>query len=295
MTPLRSLVRVISRHRFRAFEDVHDRFFSIADEFGVFDDALDVVVDVTEIPYWGEKTAWTIGQRRANNSSEHWRYVQLVGAENRARFAFGVRPLQSKDMSYSQLRRLLQRASAHTELGYVFGDREFCAKDAVEAIRPFVGENWIIKAGKQTGEVETLLEKAVPGESSPAVNAGLQNVSPPTNVFVVPISDAAVGGNNRNHEAYITDLPVEDIDLKGLQFKFHNEWNIERGFKQQKSDFLPRTNSQHANYRLFLMNAAMLFYNFHTLINRAPSPELGLRLDVSAQMVLKGVSDVVFS
>lgn len=279
----------------RAFEDVHDRFFSIVDEFGIFDGPLDVVVDATEIPYWGEKTAWTIGQRRANNSSEHWRYGQLVGAENRARFAFGVRPLQSKDMSYSQLRSLLHRASAHTELGYVFGDREFHAGEAVEVIRPFVDDRWIIKAGKQSDDIKTLLDDAVSGESLPSVNAGLQNVSPPPNAFAVPIPDYAVGGNNRTHDAYITDLPVKDTDLKGLQFKFHNGWNIERGFKQQKSDFLPRTNSRNANYRLFLMNAAMLFYNFHTLINRAPSPELGLRLDVSAQMVLKGVYDVVFS
>lgn len=279
----------------RAFENIHDRFFDLAGGCGVLDGPLDLVVDVTEIPYWGEATAWTIGHRRANNSSEHFRFVQLLGAENRARFAFGVRPVQSKDMSYSQLRHLLRFASAHTEIGCVLGDREFHSGDAVESIRPFANKNWIIKAGKQSDDIKTLIGEASPGEPERKPNAGLQNVSPSPNAFAVPIPDDSVGGAKRSHEAFITDLPIKQTNLKGLQFKFNNTWNIERGFKQQKADFLPRTNSQHVNYRLFLMNTAMLMYNIHTLINRAVSPELGLRLNVSAQMVLKGVYDVAFS
>jgi hypothetical protein len=42
------------------------------------------------------------------------------------------------------------------------------------------------------------------------------------------------------------------------------------------------------------MNTAILFQNWHTLINRAKSPELGHELSITSQELLKAIQHVAF-
>jgi hypothetical protein len=94
---------------------------------------------------------------------------------------------------------------------------------------------------------------------------------------------------------FMTDLSPDETDLRSIYYIYQKRWSIETFFDQLKNDLAAPSNSPSAELRFCLLNIAALYYNFHTLMNRAPSPTYGLRLDVPFYEVLIAIVDVVYT
>ena len=114
-----------------------------------------------------------------------------------------------------------------------------------------------------------------------------------TERFTEPESLLGVG-NASTHAAYLTDRLLPERSGGGIHFPYYQRWAIEESINQISNDFMPVINSSNEKLRLYGVNIAILFQNWHTLINRAPSPELGLRLTITHQELLKAIQDVAF-
>lgn len=101
-------------------------------------------------------------------------------------------------------------------------------------------------------------------------------------------------GNKSTHATYFTDRSLPERSAGGIRFGYINRWGIEETIRQLKNDFLPFTDSTRPNVRAYYMNTAVLFQNWHTLINRTPSPNLGFRLTVTSQEMLKALQHLAF-
>ncbi|QSX01094.1 hypothetical protein [Haloterrigena alkaliphila] len=102
-------------------------------------------------------------------------------------------------------------------------------------------------------------------------------------------------GNASTHTAYLTDRSLPDRSGSGIHFPYYQRWAIEESINQISNDFMPVINSSNEKLRLYGVNVAILFQNWHTLINRALSPELGLRRTVTHPELLMAIQDVAFN
>ena len=101
-------------------------------------------------------------------------------------------------------------------------------------------------------------------------------------------------GTASTHTAYLTDRSLPPRSGGGIHFPYYQRWALEESINQISNDFMPTINSSNEKLRLYGVNVSILFQNWHTLINRAPSPELGLRRTVTHPELLKAIEDVAF-
>ncbi|QSG04076.1 hypothetical protein [Natranaeroarchaeum sulfidigenes] len=102
-------------------------------------------------------------------------------------------------------------------------------------------------------------------------------------------------GINRNHThaTYLTDRSLRNRSAAGIRYQYIQRWAIEPTINQIVNDFMPHIKSKDDRQRLYGMHIAILFYNWHTLINRCLSPR-GLRLDITHTELLQAIREVAF-
>lgn len=101
-------------------------------------------------------------------------------------------------------------------------------------------------------------------------------------------------GDEGSVAAYLTDRSPPEDSAFGIRIQYIQRWAIEETVDQVANDFMPKINSQDSKLRLYGTHISILFYNWHTLINRCLSPQ-GLRLDISYQELLRAIIDICFS
>lgn len=210
-----------------------------------------------------------------------------------ARFALGIDLVTDKSETTEHFRYQLRTAAKQGDVGRIHIDREFYDGDAVRACRAIAGREWAIWA-KRKGEVKELLNETPEVEPGFRENIDFSDVTPSVNAYVHPVPPWLRNKNNDTHLAFLTDLSPAETELSGIYDRYHKRWTIETFFRQIKHGFGSPTSTPDPTLQWFLLNVGMVYYNFHTLINRAPSPKYGLRLDVTFYEVLLGVVDVVF-
>jgi hypothetical protein len=287
------LVRGLDHYEVRPmFTDVTQRFVEIAAEFGFFQEEYDYALDTTWLDRDGEGEL-VIKNPKATETGQGWQFAALCVMNNEARFALGIDLVTDNSETTEHFRYLLRTAAKHGDVGRIHIDREFYDGDAVRACRVIAGRNWAIR-GKRKGEVKELLNETPEGEIGFRENIDFSDVTPSVNVYVHPVPPWLRNENNDTHMAFITDLSPTEIELLSIFDRYQKRWTIETFFRQVKHGFGAPTSTPDPTLQWFLLNVGMLYYNFHTLINRAPSPQYGLRLNVTFYEVLLGVVDVVF-
>lgn len=109
-------------------------------------------------------------------------------------------------------------------------------------------------------------------------------------------SDAVDGvGDTQTHAAYLTGRTVPDRSPAGIHFNYYQRWAIEDAIDAISNNFMPVVHANNEKLRLYGVNLAILFQNWHTLINRALSPDLGLPRHATHQEVLRAIEAVAFT
>lgn len=97
--------------------------------------------------------------------------------------------------------------------------------------------------------------------------------------------------SNSTHGTYLTDRSFDELRPDDLHFRYKKRWGIEVTMDHLQNSFMPYTESKFPEVRIYTMHLAILFQNWYTLINRAQSPDISLRLDPIPQEVLKAIQD----
>lgn len=277
---------------------------------GLFDDPLDLAFDTVAMTWWGNPLNATIGKRREEtDATPDWVYGVLTAINKDARMCFGVNLVKSKDLHDSVLDALLETATTHATIRHVFADAEFYDGSVIEVLRKHIDDGWVVRA-QETDRIKELI-RAAP-QDNPAIFEGVDvtSVTPSPNVFAIPkqlhrqqtlfnlnTENAAVATDDTlgTHTAYLTDLDDKSATAELINFRYDDRWSIETAMRQYQHDLHPVCSSSNVKVRVYCANIAMLFFNWHSLVNRALSPQYLLPLTVTHHELLTAIRDVAFT
>ena len=115
-----------------------------------------------------------------------------------------------------------------------------------------------------------------------------------TEAFSDLAAQDGVGINKHaSHATYLTDRSLRNSSGADVRDEYTQRWAIEPTIGQIVHNFMPHIKSKDPKHRLYGMHIAVLFYNWHTMINRCLSPR-GLRLDVTHTQLLQAIRNVAF-
>ena len=155
--------------------------------------------------------------------------------------------------------------------------------DPIEVDRKHL-ENY--ESDESEDSTQTKLE---PAESQPSDSQGAVLPSE-----IEELASQSEVGNSNSHAVYITDRDMPVRSVTGVRFRYLQRWAIEETIDEVKNNFMPYTESEEKNQRLYALHIGILFYNWHKIINSCVGP-IGIPLDVTHQELLKAIQDVAFS
>ncbi|WP_248516351.1 transposase [Salinarchaeum laminariae] len=279
------------------FTQVNRLFIRCASDLGFFDQEYDYAVDTTWIDWGRDAEDWMelINNPKECASGKGWCFAAVTVCDTDARFALGLDLVREKGATIQHFRRLLRMAAQEGEIGRIHADREFFAGDAVSAFRVLAGNHWVIRAKRQeNGDVADAINN-ISGEA-PIADTSLEfaNLRKNVDFYAHPRPEKHRSNSDKTHMPFITDLPKEDTDLRSIYYQYAYRWSAETYFRQLKHRFAPTTESPSPKLRLFYLNVATIFYNIHTLINRATSG-LGYPLNAEFYQVLNAIVETTFT
>lgn len=303
----------------RQFRTAYRHFFDECRAAGALngtDGGFNVAGDAVRFPFAGSENVDTITRPSPDPDEleiEEWTFVSLCIIDSNSRFVFGIPYIDSKDKLNDALERLLKEAQEITTVKCVFLDREFAGTAVVRTLRRTVGKRWIIHSKIYGGsDIREEIRKTPSGTRRfPQVSFDELNKKP--NCYLHPkeidgdyihkadpqppdirqrtldnvLPERHGLGDHRTHKPFLTDLPEHEFhDLAGVYTYESDRENIEAFFRQLKHGLHPYTESGKRALQVYAVNAGTLFFNYHTLVNRAPDPEYGVYLDIPHQEFL---------
>lgn len=287
---------------FQLFTEINIEFIRLVSELGFFATPADMSIDTTWLPLTGEANPdesanKLIGNPKNCDSGQGWCITALGVANSQCRFVVGADLATRKTEYADRYRYLLKQAGQEINIGRIYADREFESGDMVEMCRAIAGDEWVIRHRKKNekGDIAEIIGDVDNGEMLFAPKVSFAGVTPDPNLYIHPIPKDKRRNNGNTHMYFLTDLGEAGSWPTDVYAIYMKRWNIETSFRQIKHRFYPTSQSSSGDFRFFLFNIATLYYNIHTLINRAPSPRYGLRLDAKFDEVLLGLVDSILS
>lgn len=278
-------------------------------QLGLFDDPLDLAFDTVDITWWGDPLNETVGKRRSEtDATPDWVYGVLIAINKDARVCFGVDLVKSKDLHDNVLDNLLATATTHGQIQHVFADKEFYEGSVIETLRKHIGDGWVIKA-QQRHQIEELIRNTPKDDRGFRREIPVTSATPAPNAFAIPkrlhgqqtlvhfteSNEETAESSANTHTAYLTDMDDTTASAELIKFRYNDRWSIETAMRQYQHDFHPTCRSGNVKIRVYCAKLAMLFFNWHALINRALSPQYNLPLTVTHHELLTAIRDVAFT
>jgi len=276
------------------FRDVHREFISIASELGFFSTGYDYAADTTWVNWDGDNMPELIDNPMRCETESGWCFAAVTCMNSDARFAFGINMVTDKSKIVDHYEGFLTQIARNHPINGVYMDREFTSGKAVKMCHSLTDE-WVIRAKTTKGPIKTHTEEASVGEPVGPKQIDFADVTPRPKLYLHPLEEGHRDSIEGTHMKFLVSKSFEEADRDYIYQTYQNRWNIETFFRQLKHDFSPTTKTPSSESRVFLFNVGALFYNIHTLINRAPSPRYGLRLDIPYYMVLQAIVEFSFT
>lgn len=281
------------------FWNANLEIIELADKIGFFNSEQSVAADTTWINWSGSgdnKELKLINNPEECESGRGWCFAALGLMSRQSRFALSIDHIDNKDETVGNFRNHLRDVSESAiNIRRIHTDREFYSSSAIRMCRAIAKNNWCIRIKtREDGDPPAVVEETDPDPGQPIIikDVPFSDVSPNPNVSVHRIPDSS--NKDIDKMGFLTDCEFDNTK-NDLYHSYNHRWSIETYFDQLKNALAPSTKSPNPEVRLFLLNIGTLFYNIHTLINRARSPQYGFRLDVTYYQILQAIVESVFS
>lgn len=246
------------------YEEAGQRILELAEEEGRMNTEVDVAIDITVIPYYGDKNDEMVAEKQPKDGTTHcYKFATLKVVTGNEQYAIKSIPVNKFASTEDLVEELLEYAEQHIDIRRVYMDREFFSGAVINTMKEN-GWKYIMPATRTSG-IKKRLEEADGKEIQEYELNGNEKAK---------FNLALRKGKDGELKAFATNCGRLEILAYDLFELYGRRWDIETGYRVQKNKFLPKTTSKNYNVRLFLFLFSELLYNSWMLINVRISLEL---------------------
>jgi putative transposase len=257
-TALHHISKFTSRELLDRFDGAFEKTLEIAKSYRVFKNAVDLAIDFTDTPYYGNTNdPMIVGGKKHKGTHFSYRFITLNVVVDGLRFTIMALPRGQLSSEEKLVRKLIEYAKEHVRIRYVFLDRGFFNRKIINTLQDLdvkflmpASANPKVKELVVKGEVPAIHEYEMRGSTGHKAYFNL----------VVAEDDKGLVG------AFATNIEVEKGREADLFILYGKRWGIETSYRL-KVDFRPRTTSKNYVVRLFYFLFSTCLYNLWVLAN----------------------------
>lgn len=259
------------------YEEAGQRILELAEEEGRMDTEVDVAIDYTKIPYYGDKNDEMVAETQPKDGTSHcYKFATLKVVTGNEQYAIKSLPVNKFANTEDLVEDLLQYAEQCIDIRRVYMDRGFFSGAVVNTMDD---NDWkFIMPATRTSGIKNRLEKA---DGEKIEKYELNGKEPAS--FNLVLRE----GKDGELKSFATNCGKLEILAHNLFKLYGRRWDIETGYRVQKNKFLPKTTSKNYNVRLFLFLFSELLYNSWMLINVRISIELHGKIQEEKEITAK--------
>jgi putative transposase len=241
------------------FEKTTDRILRIAKKQHKLKGKVDVAIDITDHPYYGDRnTKNIVYTKEFRGTFFAYRYATIHIVIDGKRFTLMALPLDELVSKKEAVRELLTFAMKKVRIGTVYVDRGFFNRKIINLFYE-MGIKFLMPAVRNS-KIKEIMEKS----RAPKIvkyRMGDKRYDPARFRLVV------VKDNKGAKRVFATNLEIKREDAHGLFSLYSRRWGVETSYRLQKHDFLGRTTSKNFQVRLFFYLFSVTLYNLWMLLN----------------------------
>ncbi|MBU0498241.1 MAG: transposase [Candidatus Thermoplasmatota archaeon] len=238
------------------FTLIFEMNWEIARKKKMFDRPVDVGIDFTDIPFYGDKNADMIVEKKPGAGTTHcYRYATINIVDRNIRFVLLAVPYGKFDNKERILHQLLGYARERIKIRRLYADRAFFTSNCIEIFKRY-GIKFIIPA-----PVNRRIRELIDAWGAPSMTRDYPMKNSRFNVAVVKDEYGV-------DRAFATNIDFNEYDVGFSQhlFKLYGKrWGVETTYRVLKHTFWPKTTSKNYFIRLFYFLLSCLLYNLWIL------------------------------
>ncbi|UCD13813.1 MAG: transposase, partial [Thermoplasmatales archaeon] len=240
----------------RMFITIFEMIWETARQSNLFNRRIDLAVDYTEIPFYGDKNAPMIVEKKPEKGTTHcYKYATINIVERNKRFVLLALPVGKFDTKEKILHQLLSYTLQRVKIKRLYADRAFFSKSCIEIFKRYQ------------------IKFIIPATENPRIKKILEVMPAPTVIrdyemgytrFSVAIAKDEKGINR----AFATNIDFNENDVnfsERLFLLYGRRWGVETTYRVLKHTFWPKTTSKNYFIRLFYFLFSTLLYNMWIL------------------------------
>lgn len=243
----------------RIFEKTSDKIFEMAKSYGMFKNEVDLAIDYTDLPYYGDKSnRMIVGGKHHKGTYFSYRFITLNVVVEGMRFTLMALPRGPLSSEERLIRKLLECAKQHVMIRNVYLDRGFFNSGVINTFQE-LGIKFLMPAVTNPRVKKLVLESDVPSVHDYEMRNRNRKDNARFKIVVAEDEKKQIG-------AFATNMDVEEGREADLFTLYGKRWGIETSYRV-KVDFRPRTKSKNYAVRLFYFLFSTCLYNLWVLAN----------------------------
>ncbi|MEW6070259.1 MAG: transposase [Candidatus Thermoplasmatota archaeon] len=232
------------------FMKIQDELLSKFRKLRLLTRKIIVLIDKTEIPYWGDKNdEGVVGTKKQKGTSYCFKYITIHALIRDKKICLHGLPVTAFSDNAKQVDELLSIAKKKVDISLVLVDREFANSKVIEVFEKH-GLKYLAPITKND-KIERILKEAYWKREGFYGKYEFDNGITTTVFFTKNKNKEFPAKIDDLYLSWCTNLNVNDKNRKCIAEIYGRRWNIENFYRDGKGNFLIKTKTKIFKVRLF--------------------------------------------
>jgi len=246
----------------REFKSIFDINYRIAKARGLFRRKVDVAIDTTDLPFYGNKnTPMVLGIQPQRGTHHGYKYASICIVEKGIRFTLLALPIGQWDEIDEIFEKLIRYAKSKVKINRVYCDRWFYRTKTIKILKKY-NLKFIIQA-KKFSNIKRIIRE---NKGKEIIVDNIEISTQKCEKEVIRIFALPHRRDNKKKVVFATNIDVTESNAFLCGELFRRRWGIETSYRV-KCDFRAKTSSKNYVIRLFHFLFSVMLYNTWVLLN----------------------------
>lgn len=251
--------------------EMFDRVFETIHKMGrsknVFYRTMDVAIDLTDWPYYGDKNdPMIVGAMFQRGTKYAYRFATIAIVVDGRRFTLLTLPVSQFESKAKIVEELIAYAKKKVHIRIVYLDRGFNSVDVINTIER-LGVKYLIPMSMRGTKVKRLVDESEPNK---VLDYTMKSTHRTKKQYKTEASfKFCIVKSTKTPDkkvVFATNLNVDERNVETMCNRYGKRWGIETSYRVQ-DNLMPKTTSKNYAVRLFYFLFSVCLYNLWVLAN----------------------------